>query len=144
MQPQAFGVGHRIQRKGVLCGARHSKEVWPSTRRHHQVRPLQRPPAGEGETTGGHVRSGHQRVHHLDRRVFPENGPVGTGYVLGGQLGAGHLVEQRLELVIVISVDQRHLDRGITQLAGTGHTSEPTTKNQHRLTHVKHPPRPSQ
>ena len=31
MQPQAFGVGHRIQRKSVLCRTRHSEEVRPRT-----------------------------------------------------------------------------------------------------------------
>jgi hypothetical protein len=70
--------------------------------------------------------------------------PVGAGDVLGGDLGAGHLVEQRLELVVIVAVNQRHLDPGITELAGAGHTSEPATKNQHSFTHPKHPPRPSQ
>ena len=64
---------------------------------------------------------------------------MGAGDVLGGQLGAGHLIEQRLELVIVVAVNQRHLDPGITQLASTGHTSEPATKNQHPFTHPKRP-----
>ena len=35
MKPQTFGVGHRIQRKRVLCGAGHSEEVRPRTRGHH-------------------------------------------------------------------------------------------------------------
>ena len=141
MQPQAFGVGHRIQRKGVLCGAGHSEEVRPCTRRHHQVRPLQRPPVGERETACGQVRGGHLRGHHLDRGVFGEDGPVGPGDVLGGQLGAGDLVEQRLELVVVIAVNQCYLHTVITQLERTGHASKPATKNQHPSTHPKRPPR---
>ena len=58
MQPQAFGVSHRVQRKGVLCGAGHSEEVRPCTRRHHQVRPVQRPAVVERESC---VRTGPRR-----------------------------------------------------------------------------------
>jgi hypothetical protein len=114
MQPQTFGVGHRIQRKCVLCGAGHSEEIGPSTRRHHQMRPLQRPPVGERESACGQVCGDHLRGHHVDRGIFAENGPVGR---------------QRLELVVIVAVNQRHLDPGITELAGAGHTSEPATKN---------------
>ena len=73
MQPQAFGVGYGIQRKRMLCGAGHSEEIRPSTRRHHQVRPLQRSPVGERDTSFGQVRGGHLCGHHVDRGVFPEN-----------------------------------------------------------------------
>jgi hypothetical protein len=92
MEPQTFSVGHGIQRKGVLCGAGHSEEIRLCTRRHHQMRALQHAPVGERETACGQVRRGHLRSDHLDRRVFPEDGPVGAGDVLGGQLRAGHLV----------------------------------------------------
>ena len=132
MQPQAFGVGHRIQRKGVLCGAGHSEEVWPCTRRHHQVRPLQRLPVGERETACGQVRGGHLRSHHVDRRVFPEDGPVGAGDVLGGQLRAGHLVEQRLELVVVVAINQRYLDPVITQLSAQATPASPPPRTSTR------------
>ena len=65
---------------------------------------------------------------------------MGAGDVFGGQLGAGHLVEQRLELVIVIAINQRHLDPLITEFASTGHPGEPATQNQNPFTHSKRPP----
>jgi hypothetical protein len=39
---------------------------------------------------------------------------MGSGDVLGGELGAGHLIEQRLELVVVVAVNERHLDPVVT------------------------------
>ena len=98
----------------MLCGAGYSEEIRPSTRRHHKVRPQQCLPVGERETACGQVRGCHLRSHHVDRRVFLEDGPVGTGDVFGWQLGAGHLVEQRLELVVVVAINQCYLDPIIT------------------------------
>src|SRR5512143_3390928 len=53
-------------------------------------------------------------------------------HILRGELGCGHLVEQRLELVEAVLVDQGHLDvRLAGQPPGAGDASEPTTDHQY-------------
>ena len=49
-----------------------------------------------------------------------------------GQLAGGDLVEQRLELVVVVPVEQRHGDVVLGQLLGASHAGEPAAEDDHR------------
>ena len=97
---------------------------------------MQRPAVGELESAFGQVHIGDVRGYHVDRGMLLEDGLVGPGDVLSGQLGAGHLVEQGLELVVVVAIHQRHLDAFISQLESASHPGEPPTENQDPFTHL--------
>ena len=47
-----------------------------------------------------------------------------------GQTRGGHLIEQRLEEMMVPAVDQSHPETLVGQLLGAGQASETTTKNE--------------
>ena len=49
---------------------------------------------------------------------------IGDGAVARGQRAGRHLVEQRLEQVVVHPVDERHVDVGAAQLARGGEPAE--------------------
>ena len=49
-----------------------------------------------------------------------------------GQLRGGDLVEQRLELVVVVAVDQHHVDTLVAELVGAGDAGEPATQHHDR------------
>src|SRR4029079_14075618 len=52
------------------------------------------------------------------------------GDVLGGELRTRHLVEQRLELVVVIAVHQHHVDPLIAQLLRTGDAGQSPAQDE--------------
>ena len=75
----------------------------------------------------------------VDRGMLAEDGPMRPGDVLCRQLRAGDLVEQRLELVIVVAIDQRDLDAFIAQSARARHPGEATAEDEHSLSHRPSP-----
>jgi hypothetical protein len=101
---------------------------------------VQRTAVGEFESACRQVDIRDVRRDHVDRGMLLEDGPVGPGDVLSGQLGTGHLVEQRLELVVVVVIHECHLDVPISQLEGTGHPGEPPAENQDPCSHLRRPP----
>src|SRR5262249_34154583 len=58
--------------------------------------------------------------------------PVRAGDVFGGQLRRRHLVEQRLELVVVVPVDQGDVDAFLTQAVGTRDTGQTAAHDDER------------
>src|SRR6476661_7343479 len=52
------------------------------------------------------------------------------GDVLGGELRTRHLVEQRLELVVVIAVHQHYVDTLVAQLLRAGDASQSTAEHE--------------
>ncbi len=56
---------------------------------------------------------------------------IGIAHSLGRQRAARHLVEQRLEEVVVHAVHQRHLDIRVAQRVGRRHTAEATAHDRH-------------
>jgi hypothetical protein len=67
------------------------------------------------------------------------------GNVIGSQLGCRHLVQQRLELVVVIAVKQDHVDVTFGELLGAADPGEPAPHNDHSwghgwVTHALSPP----
>src|SRR3954470_18798738 len=54
-----------------------------------------------------------------------------SGDVLDGELRTRHLVEQRLELVVVVAVHQHHVDPLVAELLRTGDAGHPTAQDEH-------------
>jgi hypothetical protein len=75
------------------------------------------------------------RVEDVDGGMLAEDGPMRAGDVLGRELRAGDLVEQRLELVIVVAIDQRDLDAFIAQSERARHPGEATAEDEHPISH---------
>ena len=68
---------------------------------------------------------------NLDVPLVAKMRRMGDGDVAGVQGGGGHLVEQRLEQVMVASVDERHLDVGLGQLPRRVEPAEPSPHDHH-------------
>ncbi len=62
------------------------------------------------------VEAGRLAHQDGDVRVAPERGPDRRGALAGGQPAAGHLVEQRLEQMVVGAVHERHVHVCVPQL----------------------------
>ena len=139
MEAKAFGVRYRVQREGMLGRPRHVEEVGPRTCGHHEMRPLHRRAVVEREAARGQVGLEDVCVDDADRGMLAEDGLMRPGDVLCGQLRAGDLVEQRLELVIVVAIDQRDLDAFIAQSARARHPGEATAEDKHSLSHHPSP-----
>ncbi len=56
------------------------------------------------------------------------------GDVRGIELGGGHLIQQRPEAMVVVAVEQQHLDRLLGQLASRLQPAEPRADNHHPWT----------
>ena len=67
-----------------------------------------------------------------------EHGTERPGDILGRQLGTGDLVQQRLELQIVVLIDQQHVHALAAQFRRAGHAGHPTANN-HNLGHCASP-----
>jgi hypothetical protein len=52
-----------------------------------------------------------------------------SGDVLGGQLRGGHLVQQRLKLVVVVAIHQRDVDTLVAQPQRCGDSGQPTAQD---------------
>ena len=135
MSAQPLGVGYRVQGECILRRAWDPEEVRAGTRCHHQMRPGQGPPVGQHQAAFGQVGSRDIRRHDGHRRVVLEDRPMRPGDIFSGQLRAGHLVQQWLELVIVVAVHQRHVHTLITQFVSAGDTSQTTAQDQHTVGH---------
>src|SRR6266542_5558904 len=64
-------------------------------------------------------------VHIL---LTSENAPHGRPYVFGVQQRSGYLIKERLEGVIVVSIDESHVDGNVGQVLGD---SESTKSGAH-------------
>ena len=68
---------------------------------------------------------------YLGVRLTPEQRPQGLGDLAGRQLGGGHLVQQRTEEVVVLAVDEGHIDRSAPECPGGVQTAEATADDDH-------------
>ena len=105
---QALGVGERIQREGVLLRARGAEEVRPGAHREHEVVPREARSVGTRHRLGAGVDFGDGCHLHADTAPFAEDPAQRTRNVARSDLRGRDLVQHRLELVIVVLVDQRH------------------------------------
>ena len=106
--PQLLRVGHRVQGEGVLGGAWRVEEVGLRARGDDDVVAGERLAVGGGDRAGLGVDPRHVELTHRDARVLGEDRADRPGDVGGSELGGGDLVQQRLELLVVVPVDQRH------------------------------------
>ena len=110
--PQRLGVVEGVEREGVLLGARACGRSSAATRRPARgSRRVNVWPSAVVTVRGRRVDGGHGEL--LDRRPsssLAEDRAQRPGDVGGRQLGRRHLVQQRLELVVVVPVDQRDGD----------------------------------
>src|SRR5271170_3950738 len=76
---------------------------------------------------------------HVDVGMDPEYAAQIKSNIVWGEQRGGRLVEQRLELLIVVLVEQRDSDMRIrSQLACTLHSCETTTYDHNVLRAVRH------
>jgi hypothetical protein len=78
------------------------------------------------EVEGGHA--GHPK---LAVAQGPDEPAHGLGDLAGVEQGGGNLVEQRSEEVVIVAVDEGHLDRQPTQPPGQRESGEPRPHDHH-------------
>ena len=130
--PQRLGVVDRVEREGVLLGARGVEEVGPRPGGEHEVVPGERLAVRRRDGAGGRVDRGHRQLLDGDRLVLVEDGAERAGDVGGRQLGRGHLVQQRLELVVVVAVEQRDGHAVLAELLGAADAGEAAADDHDR------------
>ena len=75
-----------------------------------------------------------RHMRKVDVGLAPEDAAHGVGDVVGVEAGGGHLVEQRLEGVVVVRVDQHHVDRRLGQRLRRRQAAEPGPDHDHPMT----------
>ena len=72
---------------------------------------------------------------HAIEEVFAalENLAEGKGDGAGLDAGRSYLIDERGKLVIVVAVDEHHLEIGVTQLVGQAKASETASDDDHSL-----------
>ena len=105
--PQPRGVVHGVQREGVLLGARRVEEVRARAGRHHEVITGERLTVSGGDGARRRIDLGDRELLDQDGRIAVEDPAQRPRDVGRRQLGRGQLVEQRLELVVVVAIEQR-------------------------------------
>ena len=72
--------------------------------------------------------------------VVAEDPAQWPGDVVGGELGGGNLIQQRLELVVVVTVQQDHVDVMLGELLGASDACKTASHNEHCcVTHASSP-----
>src|SRR4029450_6519293 len=76
----------------------------------------------------------------FNARVVAEDAAQWQGDVVRGELRGGDLIQQRLELVVVVTVQQDHVDVMLGELLGAGNASKTASHNEHCcVTHASSP-----
>ena len=88
------------------------------SRCHHQVVRGQHRSGGCGDRSGFRVDRYRRRTVHVDGLVMTEDPSQRPGDVICGYLGRGELVQHRLELVVVVAVQQDHVDIILGKMLG--------------------------
>ena len=78
---------------------------------------------------------GEQHAHVL---LPPENPPDRRGDIAGRQSGRRHLVEQRLEQVVIAAVEQGDADRRALQRLSGGEPAEPSADDHDMWGFIRH------
>ena len=105
---QARGVVVAVEREGVLLGARRAEEVRDRAGGHDDRIAGQGLSLGHRHGSPGGVDGGDVAELDVDVRVLPEQLAHLEHDVARGDLAGRDLVQQRLELVVVVAVDERH------------------------------------
>ena len=137
---KALSIVHAVERVGVLLGSGRAEEVGLCACGDHQDVATDGDPIGQRHGLGVGIDLGDLAGGDAHRAVGPEHVPQRPGDVGHAELRGGHLVEQRLELVVVVPVDQVHVDAVLGEALRAGHTCEATTHHHDRSLH-RHPSR---
>ena len=129
---QSVGIGHRVEREGVLLRAGRVEEVGPRACGEHEVVAAESLAVARRDSPARDVDTGDLGEFHRDAGVRCEDPPKGPGDVDHGQLGRGHLVQQRLELVVVVPIDDRHRDVVLGEFGGATHSGEAAADDHDR------------
>ena len=97
------------------------------------VRDLEGPPSGRIAVTvrAVQIEAGHLREPDLHVALATKHVAYGRGDVPLGEDGRGHLIEERLEEMVVDPVHEGHLDRGAPQEAGGEEPAEAASDDNH-------------
>ena len=71
------------------------------------------------------IEPGHIGQDHVDVLALAQNVPQHRGDGAGREDAGGHLVQQRLEEVVVAPVDERDVDVGRSEQTGRGQAAKP-------------------
>jgi hypothetical protein len=129
---QRLGVVDGVEGEGVLLGAGRVEEVRSRPGGEHQEVTTERLPVGGRHRPCRRVDRCHGRLLDVDALVAGEDAPQWPGDVGHGQLRRRHLVQERLELVVVVLVEQGHVDLVLGQLLGTADAGEATADDERR------------
>ena len=124
-------LGRSGRTEEVRLGARCEDQVVPGYFRSQR----------RGDRASVRVDRCDARMPDFDCLVVAKDPAQRSGDVIGGQLGGGHLIQHRLELVVVVLVEQNDVDVILGELLGAGNPGEPTSHNEHGrcVTHASSP-----
>ena len=129
---QPLGVVERVQRDGVVGGARGVEVVRLRPHGEDEVVAGVRAAVGAADGPGRRIDVGHLGHLHVDRLVLAEDAAERPGDIARRELRRGHLVEHRLERVVVVLVDQRDGHVGLGERLGAAHAGEAAAHHHHR------------
>ena len=118
------GVLDLLQGEAVLLDGLEPEEVAGAAGREDQPVVGERPGPG-AERAAREVDAEHLREAEREVPLAAEDGAHRVGDVLGREPRGGHLVEQRLEQVVVAPVDEGDAQRGAAQRPGGPQAAEP-------------------
>ena len=128
---QPLRIGHRIQRQCVLLGAGRAVEVRPRASGDDEVVAGERLPIACRHGLRVRVDPRDLELAHLHRRGLREDRSDGSGDVGGPELGSRDLIEERLELLVVVTVDECHGDVVLRELLRASNTGEAGAHDHH-------------
>ena len=124
-------VVQRVQRERMLISTWGPEEVGASSQTHHEVVVGLILPVLEGDIAGGDVDAAHLRGDEAEVGLVVDVLADRVADGLGIEDVGRHLVQQRLERVVVVAVHQHHVDRGLRQLPGGSQACEACPEDQH-------------
>ncbi len=117
MVPQPYRAVDVLERVAVLRQRLDAKEVAVAARRQDEV-VVADFAALDLEAAPGRIYSAHSPQAELDVGIAVQDAPHRVGDLAWLQTGSGHLIQQRLEQMVVVLVDQQHIQRLAAELPG--------------------------
>ena len=129
--PQTERIRERVERERVLGGSVDSEELDPGAERDDEVVVAERRHLGEAHLPRLGIDAGHRRgVHPGVRLLVEEVAERMADRGLRQQVGR-HLVEERLERVVVVRVDEHDLGVRFLERPRRADPGEPAAQDQH-------------
>jgi hypothetical protein len=126
----------RVERKGVLDCSGGAEEVCLCSGGHHEVVRRQHRSRGSGDRSRRRVDRHRRRSAEINGLVVAKDPSQRPSDVCGSYLGRGHLIQHRLELVIVVAVEQNDVDLLLGEVLGAGDAGKAAPNNKHcRVSH---------